>query len=269
MLLLVVAILPVILIGLYLYKKDKNKEPTSLLIKLFFSGVGSTILVIIISLILYIIFPFFNKEIKELSLIQLIPHVFIGVSLIEESCKWIFIYKISYNNKEFDEFYDIILYSSFVALGFACFENIFYVLENGFGNAILRALTAVPGHVFFGIFMGYYMGVAKLNSLNNRENQSKKNLIISLIIPIIIHGIYDYLLFACVIYPSWLFIIGWLVLVIFMYVFSLKKIKMISNLNSNFRTYNLNNDYCTNCGYKIDGNYCSNCGKSKYKESFY
>lgn len=35
MMLFVVAALPIFLLGLYIYKKDKNKEPTKLLVKLF------------------------------------------------------------------------------------------------------------------------------------------------------------------------------------------------------------------------------------------
>ena len=48
-LLLLVAILPVILLGLYIYKKDRNKEPSSLLVKLFVSGILSCFLVLAIS----------------------------------------------------------------------------------------------------------------------------------------------------------------------------------------------------------------------------
>ena len=231
--LLFIAILPIIIIGIYMYNKDKNKEPKGLLIKLFFSGIGSVILVIIISFILQTIFPFFKVEIKNINLIQLIIYVFIGISLIEELSKWLFVYKISYNNKEFDEFYDIILYSTFVALGFACLENIIYVFNNGFFNGIFRAITAVPGHVFFGIFMGYYLGLAKLNHLNNRDNQSKRNLILSLIIPILLHGIYDYCLYAFSILEQWIFIIIWLGLIIFMYIYSIKYIINVSNLIGN------------------------------------
>jgi RsiW-degrading membrane proteinase PrsW (M82 family) len=50
-----------------------------------------------------------------------------------------------------------------VSMGFACTENILYVLEGGYEVAIMRAFTAVPAHATFGILMGYYMGKAKFS----------------------------------------------------------------------------------------------------------
>ena len=50
-LLLIIAIFPVIILGAYIYKKDKNKEPKLLLIKLFTSGILACLLVVIITLI--------------------------------------------------------------------------------------------------------------------------------------------------------------------------------------------------------------------------
>ena len=265
-LLLIIAILPVILIGMYMYKKDKNKEPTSLLIKLFFGGVCSTFVILLVTLILQALIPFFGLEDKQLNIISLILYVFIGIALIEELSKWIFVYKISYNNEEFDEFYDILLYSAFVALGFAGFENIFYVLENGIYNGFTRAITSVPGHVFFGIFMGYYLGLAKLNSLNGRSEQSKKNIILSIIIPIILHGLFDYLLYATSISGNFMFIIIWIGFVVFMYIYCIKRIMKVSKLTGKFRKGNItyeenNNKYCSNCGKLLEGLFCSHCGK--------
>lgn len=54
--LIVAAILPVIFLGMYIYKKDTNKEPRGMLAKLFFMGVAICIPVIIVELILGIFF---------------------------------------------------------------------------------------------------------------------------------------------------------------------------------------------------------------------
>ena len=45
--------------------------------------------------------------------------------------------KISYNDNAFNEYYDAILYCVFVALGFACFENLLYVYQNGISILII------------------------------------------------------------------------------------------------------------------------------------
>ena len=57
LLLFVISVLPVFLIGIYIYQKDKHKEPTKLLAKLFLGGIGSCFLAAIIGLIIELIFP--------------------------------------------------------------------------------------------------------------------------------------------------------------------------------------------------------------------
>ena len=248
--LLIIAILPVVLIGLFLHKKDKNKEPTKLLAKLFGGGIGSTFLTLFITYVLGIFLPFLFLESTKSNVVGLFFYIFFGVALVEEFSKWIFVYKISYKNKEFDEFYDIILYATFVALGFACLENILYVLQNGLGNGLLRAVTAVPGHVFDAVFMGYYLGLAKINSLNGRTEHYKKNLILSLLVPIITHGLYDYLIYTLSITGNLLFIILWLLLIIFLYIYCIKRVLKISKLTGNFtkiqENLNVNNNNYNN-----------------------
>ena len=251
---LFISFLPVFLVGRYIYKHDRNKEPMKLLVKLFVSGVGSCFLVLFISLIMGWIFPIFNADVESLNLIELAIHVFIGIALVEEFCKWFMSYSISFNNSEFEEVYDMIVYSVFVALGFAFFENFLYVLEGGIAVGVLRALLAVPGHACDGVFMGYYLGLAKVSALNNRNDLKKKYLLFSVLIPTIMHGIYDFCLFT----GSWFLLILFFVFVIYVYVHSIKKIKKVA---SNGEQLGYRNNYCSNCGYRIEGNYCSNCGK--------
>lgn len=254
LILFTVSVLPVVLIGLFVYKKDRQKEPAKLLVKLFLGGMGSCFLVLIASLISGLIFPIFSADAKTLNLVELIIYVFIGIALVEEFCKWIMAYKIAYNDKDFDELYDAILYCVFVALGFACFENLMYVYDGGIGTGLIRAILAVPGHACNGMFMGYYFGLSKLGALNNRNDIKTKNLVLSILIPTITHGIYDYCLFT----QRILFIILFFIFVICMYVYVLKKIKKISSIN---RKMKYKDNYCPNCGHIVDGNFCPVCGR--------
>ena len=70
-----------------------------------------------------LIIPLFRDE-SSLNTFQLILYVFLGIALIEEFSKWIMLYVLSYNDRNFDELYDMIIYGAFVALGFAFFEII-------------------------------------------------------------------------------------------------------------------------------------------------
>lgn len=254
LILFIVSALPVFLLGMYIYKKDKNKEPSKLLAKLFIGGILSCFLVIIISLIIKLFIPVLNKEITELNLFELIIYVFIGIALVEEFCKWLITYKISYNDNEFEEIYDMIVYSVFVSLGFAFFENLLYVSEGGLTTGILRALLAVPGHACDGVFMGYYLGLAKQNVLHNQNELKKKYLILSIIMPTILHGIYDY----CLLTGRLLFILLFFIFIINIYIHTIKKVKKVSSTNRKMKYYD---NYCSNCGHPVNSNYCPICGR--------
>ena len=252
-LLLIVAILPVIILGVYIYKRDKHKEPTNLLARLFLSGIISCFLVLAISLLLTQIFPFLNKGYNTMNFIEFILYTFIFIALTEECCKWLMTYYLGYKNKEFDEVYDILVYAVFVALGFAAFENILYVFGNdSLQVGLMRAFLAIPGHVCDGIAMGYYLSLARFHEKRNNLQQAKINKLKSILVPTLYHGIYDY----CCLTDSNLVLLVFIIFIVFLYTISLKKIKLLSE-----QTLKLNpNNYCPRCGNKVNGNFCSKCG---------
>ncbi len=251
--LLAITVLPVIIIGNYVYKKDRNSESHKLLLKLFLGGMSSGIMVLLVSEI-FNLFPFFLTPIEELNLFQLFIYVLIKIAFIEELCKFIFTYFISYNNVEFDEAIDGILYGVFVALGFAFLENLFYVFGYGFSTGLLRAITAVPMHASAGIIMGYYFGLSKMSKYNNKLSLEKKYLVLSLLIPILLHCVYDFLAFS----GNQLFVILFYILIVIMYVISFIKINKFFRINTKMK---YKDNYCPNCGVKVNGNYCTNCGR--------
>lgn len=248
------AILPVVIILIYIYNKDKNKEPLSLLMTLFSLGIFSCFLVIEISQLLSYIFPFMKGELADKSFIDVLLYAFIGVALVEEFCKWLFLYLKGYkNNKNYDEQYDILVYSIFVSLGFACLENIIYVISGGISVAIMRALSAVPGHACDAIFMGYHLSMAKQYSIMNKKDLERKHLILSIVVPTILHGIYDF----CLMSGYSIFVFIFFIFVIFLFNQSLKKVKEISEISKVLKP---RNKFCPNCGSVVSGNFCGKCG---------
>lgn len=252
--LLIASVLPVIILAFYIYNKDKDKEPIGLLIKLFVGGVGSLFLTLIITLILSLFFPDIIADTASLSFVDLFFHVFFGVALVEEFSKWLVLYHTSYSHYEFDQVFDMIVYSAFVALGFACFENILYVYENGVGTAIIRGLLAVPGHFCDGIFMGYYLSMAKVADINHNYSSMQKYKFLSLLVPVMLHGVYDFCLFT----GNIGFIIIFFVFIISLYIKSFRKIKKMSLYNKKLR---YNNKFCSNCGHRVESDYCPECGR--------
>lgn len=252
--LLLITILPTIILGKIIYNKDKDKEPLSLLLSLFLYGVFAAILVIVITPIVSLFIPFFAKNIEDLNLFELLIYVFVGIAFIEELAKWFFTYKIAYKTKEFDQLYDVIVYAAFISLGFATFENALYVSTGDLLTGFIRAIASVPGHAFYGVFMGYYLGLAKLTKMNGQNYKSKNYIILSIFIPTLLHGVFDYTLFT----EHWLFLFVFIIFVIFLYFSAFKKINQFSRVDSSFNYKT--KLFCSKCGLKIEDGYCKNCG---------
>ena len=185
LLILFMAVAPVIWLMRYVYRKDKyEKEPLGMLIKAFVFG----ILAIPLDLIIVgIINSIWQGEMVFYS-------AFWEAGIPEEFSKWFLFMLIIWCNRNFNEFFDGIVYACFISLGFACVENIMYVFggESFFGAmgiGILRAVLSVPGHFLFGVLMGYYLGMAKFD-----EQNQKKYLLLSLLAPMAAHGLFDYLI---------------------------------------------------------------------------
>ena len=261
-----IAILPVYLIGLYVYKMDNEKESKKILTKLFIFGMISCIPAGIIEITVE---PLFG-QIDTLNLTKLFIYVAIGIALVEEILKWIIVYAIGYKDKEFNQTYDILVYCVFVSLGFACFENVLYVLfdNNSILTGILRAVTAIPGHTSDAIIMANYLGLAKIEENSNNSNNKNKYLFLSIFMPTLIHAIYDYCLFT----ENFLFIAFFAIFLIIIYIYSIRKIKKLSKdnkyltnneLNNTNNEVTINNKYCPKCGTKVEGQYCTKCGQKQ------
>ena len=247
--LMILAVLPVLIILLYVYKNDKQKEPTKLLSQLFLLGILSCFVTLYLTNIVRTLFPFLQNQDN---LFDVFLYSFFQIALIEEFSKWIMVYNKGYHNKAFDESYDIIVYSIFTSLGFAFFENIIYVMgKQTLKTAITRAISSVPAHAFLGLFMGYFLSIAKEASINNNKKEEKKNIIYSLLVPTIIHGSYDF----CIISQKQSFIMTFFIFLISLYIISLKKLHKEIKNNHNIRK----TKFCTNCGYLLKSDVCEKC----------
>jgi len=179
------ALLPAILLWLYIWKKDTQKEPTSWLIKAILWGVA--VIIPVAKLESGIEAMLFGEGGKPTSLFGTTTMAFVVAALPEEAFKLFALWMVLRKNPYFDEHFDGIVYAVCVGLGFAAFENIMYVFgeEDWFSTAIVRALLAVPGHYAFAILMGYYYSVYHF------VDHSPKVAACVLLVPILAHGAYD------------------------------------------------------------------------------
>lgn len=141
---------------------------------------------------MFVIYLFTGRFIPitdKFSIAQQFVQAFVVVALAEEFSKYVIVKYFAQPKTAFNEPYDGIIYAVMVSMGFACTENIMYVLEGGYEVAILRAFTAVPAHATFGILMGYFMGKAKFS-----KNRFVLNMA-GLFLAVLFHGAYDFFLF--------------------------------------------------------------------------
>ena len=179
-----IAILPVIVLMIFIYRQDKyQKEPIKSLAKAFLGGI------IAIPLDLLLV-----KGIQLLLGKTILAHTvffdaFLEAGIPEEFSKFLIFMIFIWRDKNFDEFFDGIVYASFIGLGFACVENILYVLPNGFGTGVVRALLSVPGHFLFGVIMGYFLSLAKFS-----EGKRLGYILAGLLLAMAAHGLFDWIL---------------------------------------------------------------------------
>ena len=215
--LLFLSLAPVILILLYVNYRDKyEKEPLGLLLKALAAGAIITIPVIIVELILD------GYDVGPSKMTGAFYKGFIVAALSEEAFKFFAFYLLIWKNRNFNEFFDGIIYAVFISLGFAAVENILYVFQHGGHVGMLRAFTAVPAHAIFGMAMGYYFGLARFS----REKKSQL-LILALIIPLFLHGFYDFMIFS---ENEWLLLL-FFPYIVFMWILGFKKMKKHSEIS--------------------------------------
>jgi protease PrsW len=192
--LLSLALAPGAAIILFIYLKDKHeREPLSLLVISFLYGGLSTVITLLISLpVNFLILT------REDDLLHQFFNAFFKVALVEEFSKFIFVRFILYNNKNFNEPFDGIVYAVMVSMGFATVENIIYVFQYGYATGVLRMFTAVPAHAAFGILMGYFIGKSKFT--HRKEFYYG---MVALLTATLFHGLYDYFWFISFVPGIW------------------------------------------------------------------
>ena len=194
--LLLAALVPAAFLMVQVYRLDRiEKEPLGLLLKLVLFGALSGLAAGAIEGAL--------TRVLDVTLgggmLRLVLENFLAVALVEEACKRWVVLKFAWRHPAFDYRFDAVVYCVFSALGFAALENILYVAEYGFAVAVSRALLSVPGHCFFAVYMGIYLGQAKMAEramqryyIELPDESPGQYLRASLLVPALLHGFWDF-----------------------------------------------------------------------------
>lgn len=191
----------------FFYLKDRFTEPLHLIFRTFIYGA---------ILVLPIMFMQYALQAEGIGNGDFV-HSFMIVAFMEEFFKWfIFIYTI-YHHTAFDAHYDGIVYAVAISLGFATVENSLYLVSNGIEYAFSRALFPVSSHALFGVIMGFYFGKAKMES-----SHKKWNLTFALFVPLLLHGVYNYILTKVT--SDWLLLL--IPFMLFLWIVALRRVKV-------------------------------------------
>jgi len=185
---LLLTLLPGLLIVFYFVYSDKFREPKKIILITFILG---NVIGYPAGYLNYYVQIFFSNG--NIINDALVGGAFAG-AIVEEILKFLVLYLYVFKQKEFNEPMDAIVYGVIVSLGFAINENYDYVYRVAelksvllWDMALARSYTAIPLHAVCGVIMGFYFG-------QNFFIERGKSFSLALIIPIIIHGSYNFLL---------------------------------------------------------------------------
>lgn len=185
---LISAVLPVALLLFFIYRKDKYQpEPIGKLLLTFFVGCLSVIPAGLMESVLMPLAP----DAESFPVLNGLFDGFCVAGFSEELCKLLLLMLVIWRSPHFDEYFDGIVYAAYLSLGFACVENIGYVMQGSdqMTTALMRGVLAVPAHFLFAVTMGYYLSLAKFDPAGRN-----KHLLHALLYPVLLHGTYDALL---------------------------------------------------------------------------
>lgn len=216
-----IAIIPGLIIIIYIYSKDKvEKEPLGLILKLIIFGAISGFLAGYAEQIASNYLPAYPQNTFEYA----VTTAFLLAAFWEELLKFLLLRLGSWRHPSFNYRFDGIVYGVSVAVGFAVLENIMYVSMYGMQTAIVRAFTAVPLHAFCGAVMGIIYSYSKKASIDGNKGASLVYTLLAWLVPLAIHGIYDTFAMMRTNTAS----IALIVFIVFLYIYIIKMIKKMS-----------------------------------------
>lgn len=194
--LLASAIAPVAIVLAWTWRRDRLPEPPKVVMITFALGALATIPIMLGEMLLS---SMLGLGASPQALLQALLLSFVVAALVEETFKFLVLSRYAATHSAFDEPYDGIVYGVAASLGFACVENIVYVLGASGGSfgagmiiAVARALLAVPLHTCCGAIMGVCIGVARFKGAESRTRWT----VAGIAAAILLHGIYDSFVFG-------------------------------------------------------------------------
>jgi RsiW-degrading membrane proteinase PrsW (M82 family) len=185
------AIAPALLLLWLVVTADSRPEPPKLVLIAVLLGTLSAILAAIVETV---IVPLLPASANPLSILE---SSFLLTGVPEETLKVACIAAIGLRANDFDEPMDGVVYGAAVGLGFAAFENFFYLWgePDWISVAIMRGLLTIPFHGSLGAIAGAYIARARFGGALGADRHShwrRPRLLVSAwLVPAVLHGLFD------------------------------------------------------------------------------
>ena len=190
---------PALLLVRYYYRQDRARpEPKGLVVKVFLFGVLSAL----VAIPLEFLASQFQRAFDPRSIAYPLFKAFVVAGLVEEYLKLTVVRLTAWRDPAFDEVMDGVVYTVVAGMGFACLENVLYVMGLGgsVATALARAFTAVPMHAVSSGLMGYSLGLSRFAASTGAARALVTR---GLLIAVAFHGLYDLLLFVSPVWGAW------------------------------------------------------------------
>ena len=183
-------VVPVIFWAAYHLHKDRHlPEPPGNLLLCFALGIAASFL----SRGMYMSLDWFGLRFDALELAAtdataLFAYSMLAIGPIEELAKFLPFVLIVLRFKAFDEPMDGIIYASFIGLGYAAAENVYYLQFLSPIESIARGFAAPVVHMLFASIWGHWIGMAHIEGRSILRCS-----IAGFIIAAALHGLYDFI----------------------------------------------------------------------------
>ena len=182
------ALVPAIVILIYVYNKDLFPENKRDVVIAFLLGAS-------IVLPLDFLIPIVEEANDSffIGIGNVFFMEFFRAALLEETLKFMVLFYFASKLTNFNEPMDAIVFGVAASVGYAAHENLGYVFHPDFAEygafniAFDRAFSAIPLHALCGATMGLFFGLALFY-----DKQRNRNLFLSLFLPVVIHGSYNF-----------------------------------------------------------------------------
>ena len=232
-----ISLIPSIIILVLIYRFDIKKEPIKMLLVAFVGGFFAAFIWTNISqLIGFSSIDQVNLETHD-EVSNRLTHIlynivkFIGMSAPIELAKWLAFIILIRSSKYFDQYYDGIIYAFCINIGFNSFD-IYSGVLNGrqIESPIFYGIFFAPTYSLVAVIMGYFLSLSRFE----KNETYLINLLKSLIYPIILNGLFYFLMFAKFIDPdkpleNWWITLVYLIFTISLWRFSINKLKEYAN----------------------------------------